>query len=375
MFIADQDNSLNSFNTLNLFLEASPLVAYELSGTSFLRHTFVSENSAKVLGYIPAKFIIGENFWLDRIHPQDRDAVASVFREIQLGDVQTLNYRFRHKKGHYCWVQDSFRVVNRNGELAILGSWLDISEQETLRRALAKKETELAQAKQFTEEVLGAIAYPIFIKDHRHHWIYANQALESFMGLSIEMMLGKTDYDLFAPAQADIFRMQDVKVRRHKQTEQIKETVIDPQGNEHCIWTTKKVFTTDQEYLLGVVLDVTEQQKNKSDLNTSLQRFKKLSNNVPGVIYQFQRQADGHYIFTHISRYCEELFGYAPVEIIANANLVFGNAHPEDLDALIESIELAAKKRENWQYEWRMISPITGKIKWLQGKSEASQQA
>lgn len=374
MFIADQNSSLHPSDNLNFFLETSPLVAYELNRVGSFRHAFVSVNSARVLGYVPAKFTSGQDFWLSRIHPQDRNTITAVFQGALLGDIQSLRYRFRHKKGHYCWIQDDFRVINRDGKLAILGSWLDITEQENLRQSLAVKEREVTQAQQFTEQVLEAIAYPLFIKDQNHHWVYANQALQSFMGLSREEMQGKTDYDLFTPAQAGIFLAQDTKVRHHHQIEQIEETITDPQGNDRYIWTTKKAFTTDQEYLLGIVLDVTEKHKTKADLDSSLQRFHKLSNNVPGMIYQFRQRADGSYVFTQINRYCEELYGHSPAEIIADANLVFRTTHPDDLETLVETIERAIKKQTNWQHEWRMISPITGKVKWLQGKSEATQQ-
>lgn len=375
MFIADQDSSLHPSDTLNFFLETSPFVAYELNRVDSLRHNFVSDNSARVLGYVPAKFVRGQDFWRSRVHPQDRDPVASVIQGAQLGDAQSFRYRFRHQRGHYCWIQDDFRVINRDGELAILGSWLDITEQENLRQAVAVKEKEVTQAQHFTEQVLEAIACPIYIKDQDHRYIHSNTANNRLLGLSKQTILGQTDYDLFPSAQADIFRVQDLKIRAAGQTEQIEETVVDPQGNKHSFWTTKSAFTVDQEYLFGMGLDITEQQQTKKYLDLSIQRFQKLTNNVPGVIYQFQKRADGSYAFTYMNRYCQELYGYYPAEIIADANLAFETTHPDDLEMLLETIERAVKNQANWQYEWRMISPINGKVKWLQAKSEATQQA
>jgi len=375
VLITDQDSSPHSPDTLNFFLETSPLVAYELSRVDSLCHGFVSKNSAKVLGYVSAKFMQGKDFWLSRIHPEDRDSVVSAFQEAPLGNAQSLRYRFRHKAGHYCWIQDDFRVINRDGKLTILGSWLDITEQENLRQAVVEKEKEVTQAQQFTEEVLEAIAYPIFIKDQNHRYIYSNTARDQFLGISRQNTLGKTDYDIFPKAQADIFRLQDVKIRHHQHIEQLKETVTYPGGKHYYAWVTKKAFTTDQEYLFGIVLDITDQQKIRADLDTSLQRLKTLSNNIPGVIYQFQKRADGSYAFTQMNRYCEELYGYTPAEIIADANLAFETTHPDDLEQLVETIERSVKNQATWQHEWRMISPINGKVKWLEGKSEATQQA
>ena len=55
----------------------------------------------------------------------------------------TLEYRFRRREGHYCWFQDTFKVIRDEAgdPLEIIGSWADISE-----RKRAEEELQLAVA-------------------------------------------------------------------------------------------------------------------------------------------------------------------------------------------------------------------------------------
>jgi PAS domain S-box-containing protein len=54
------------------------------------------------------------------------------------------------------------------------------------------------------------------------------------------------------------------------------------------------------------------------------------------------------------------------------ADMFINLTHPEDLELLLSSIETAVTNQTNWFCEWRIITP-SGKIKWLQGRSQIRQ--
>ena len=53
----------------------------------------------------------------------------------------SLEYRFRHRDGHYIWIQDTFRVIHdAEGRPAeIVGSWADISDRKGAEDALGER--------------------------------------------------------------------------------------------------------------------------------------------------------------------------------------------------------------------------------------------
>ncbi len=117
---------------LRQFLEHSPAVLYALKvdGDKVVPH-LVSESITTMLGVTVAE-AMGADWWAGRLHPEDRArAIASVAETIRTG-VNRTEYRLRHADGHYCWVDDSRRLM-RNGSgvpVELIGVWTDITERK-----------------------------------------------------------------------------------------------------------------------------------------------------------------------------------------------------------------------------------------------------
>jgi PAS domain S-box-containing protein len=127
---------------LQYLLSFSPAVIYTTRPTGDFACTFVSGNLRSVAGYAPREMIEDRNFWVTRLHPEDAPRVLADVARLIARKGGTLEYRFRHREGHYCWFQDSFKVIcdDAGDPSEILGSWADISErkraEDELRRAV-----------------------------------------------------------------------------------------------------------------------------------------------------------------------------------------------------------------------------------------------
>lgn len=361
------------YQSLGDFFYQSPIVAYEMV-VATTRYNFVSPNSGQVFGY-EAQELLGEtNLWGAAIHPGDRHHCQGIWATVAAEQNISLRYRVRHGQGHDLWVRDDFRVVERNGALVLLGTWLDISETEQLRQSLITRSQELEKSQQFTQQVLDAIAHPIFIKDEQHHYAFANQALGKFWGRDLDQIIGGSDYSVFSPVQADIFRQQDLKVRQQQQAEHLDEVVIDPDGQTRCLWTTKSCFTTDQQYLLGIVRDVTVYKKVETALAESVQRFEQIVNNLPGMIFQLCLTASGTWQLRSASDYCTTIFEVTPEAAIADVQSLFAMTYPEDYPGIESTLQQSAEQLTKWRYEWRIRTP-SGHCKWLRSRAEPTRTA
>ena len=126
---------------LDGFLRASPAVLYAVPATGTTQPLFVSENVKDLLGNLPVEPCSDPHWWLERIHPEDRDAVQRTldFRRWP-GDTLLRRYRLRHADGHYVWVEDKVTLV-RDGQgrpQFLSGALLDVS-REAEQRALLDK--------------------------------------------------------------------------------------------------------------------------------------------------------------------------------------------------------------------------------------------
>ena len=95
------------------------------------------------MGYATWEMLEDPKFWATRLHPEDGPRVLSVVHRLTAQGGGTLDYRFRHRDGHYLWIQDTFKVMyDRAGDpLEIVGSWADITERKRAEEELqvAKK--------------------------------------------------------------------------------------------------------------------------------------------------------------------------------------------------------------------------------------------
>ncbi|MCD8486702.1 MAG: AAA family ATPase [Desertifilum sp.] len=108
-------------------------------------------------------------------------------------------------------------------------------------------------------------------------------------------------------------------------------------------------------------------------LRKSENRFQKLSDNIPGVIYRIRIAADGSASMPYISSGCYDLCGVRPEEILSGNNSLRALEHPEDRQGVQQAILHSAQHLTPFRHEWRIITP-TGEIKWVQAVSQPEQQ-
>jgi PAS domain S-box-containing protein len=130
----------------------------------------------------------------------------------------------------------------------------------------------------------------------------------------------------------------------------------------------------------GVLIDVTKQQialqerkQAELALYQSEERYQKLSDNIPGVIYQFRLAPDGSITYPYVSSGSWELFELFPAEIMANSKCAIEIIHPDDLANFEQVTAESAKNMTPKLWEGRVVNQ-SGEIKWIKSVSRPEQQ-
>jgi PAS domain S-box-containing protein len=127
---------------MSFLVSSSPAVIYTSKTSGDFGATFVSENVKTQLGYEPREFIEDSNFWVNHIHPEDRqrilDGLNALFREGH----HIHEYRFQRKDGDYRWMHDRLRLIRdtSGNAVEIIGYWVDITERKQLEETLRASE-------------------------------------------------------------------------------------------------------------------------------------------------------------------------------------------------------------------------------------------
>ena len=116
-------------------VEHIPAVVYTEAPDADPAKFYISPQVTDLFGYTAEEWTWTTDFWRDRIHPDDAETVvAADERSNETLEAYTLDYRFRHRDGHWVWVRDEATFVPElDGEGFWQGFMLDITERKRRR--------------------------------------------------------------------------------------------------------------------------------------------------------------------------------------------------------------------------------------------------
>jgi PAS domain S-box-containing protein len=188
--------------------------------------------------------------------------------EIQLrlsrkAPVSDLNYRF-------------VPIFDQSGAIeSVIGYVHDLSQQK-------KAERDYHERADFLNLVINAIKTPFFVKDNDHKWVVLNDAAVEMMGQPREVLIGKSDYNLYPKEQADIFWKYDEMVFKTGSSSN-EEQITWSDGTIHTIVTYKELYIekpSGKNFIVGTIHDITAYKKIEEELRASELKYRELFDNA-----------------------------------------------------------------------------------------------
>ena len=141
-----QEQLIKTQERVEYILATSPATAYTSEIGGNWAATFISENVRNQFAYEPNQFVEDPNFWVEHIHPDDRQRIIAGLSSIFEDNFNIHEYRFLHKDGSYRWVHDESRLIcdEQGKPLECIGYWTDITERK-------KAEEEIKKFKKMTD--------------------------------------------------------------------------------------------------------------------------------------------------------------------------------------------------------------------------------
>ena len=94
-------------------------------------------------------------------------------------------------------------------------------------------------------------------------------------------------------------------------------------------------------------------------------RFDAIVSNTPGLVYQFERQADGTVTFPYLSDGCQALLGLTPAELHAAPDRFQALILPEDRTSYLDAMQASATALWSWNWEGRIWIDAWKDVKWI----------
>ncbi|KAF0203630.1 MAG: PAS/PAC sensor hybrid histidine [Bacteroidetes bacterium] len=263
------------------------------------------------------------------------------------------------KSGSYWFLSNHTRIRNADGQIiGVQALAHDITERK-------KFDKELHVERQLLRTLIDNIPDSIYTKDVEYRKTLANKAEIKFMGAASEdEVIGKTDFDFYPKELAEEFLKDDQLVIEHGQVILNREEyVLDINGNKRWLLSSKLPLKDKDNQVIGLVgigRDITYRKNAEDELHKSFDLLYKLTDQVPGVVYQYRLWPDGHSCFPIASRGMYEIYEVTPEEVKDDATIVFSRIHPEDVNSVIDSINESAQNLTLYHSDFRVILPKQG---------------
>lgn len=112
--------------------------------------------------------------------------------------------------------------------------------------------------------------------------------------------------------------------------------------------------------MTGTTTDITDTVALSEKLRQDAELLTHLTDEVPGLVYQYHRTPEGHSSFTYASAGIARIFGTTPQMAATNAAFAEAQIHPDDRDTYYGSLAVSAETLERWHLEFRVMVPGTG---------------
>jgi len=306
-----------------------------------------TEGLTRILGYSQQETEPTQKWWLEKIHPEDRDFLRRYYEMMSAdNNYYAVEYRVRHKNNEYRYVLDQGIITrDQNGQaLRAVGSTTDISDRKHQEAALLASEARLRRI--IESNVIG-----IYFGDFSGRIYEANDAfLEMFGYTRAELEAGYLRWDTLTPPEYHSLDQQKV---RELQTTGVctpfeKEYLRKDGTRVPILLGIARLDGKNQEgYSACFVLDLTQRKRAEAALRQSEARYRYLSDAIPQLVWIGNAQGECE----HVNQRWYELTGQTLEQA---QGLGWKNVlHPDDIQPFIQEWFKSMQTGEPYEQELR----------------------
>jgi PAS domain S-box-containing protein len=301
----------------------------------FLR---INKAACILLGYSEEE-ILYHNF-NEFIHPDDADVAKKELEKLKTGETTfSFEVRFMTKSGEIIWL--SWYCVSELNEGLIYSTAKNITEEKKLREL----NRQVGQMVKIGSWDLDLISEKLFWSDEVH-------------------LLHETDPKIFVPniESAVNFYREDFREmvlsyigKSISEGKQFDFEAVIVTANKKEIWVRSMGNT---ESVGGKCIRVYGGIQDISIRKEAEVRLQSLTENLPGVVFQYLVYPDGTDDVKYVTKGSQEVWGYSSKEVLQNHKLVWERILAGgEIEIIRKSLALSIENKTEWNSRWKYLMP------------------
>ena len=220
---------------------------------------------ASATGYTAENYHADPRLWLRMVHREDQPALLEQAEKAAQGETPpSLEHRFFHRDGEIRWARNT--VIPRRDELGNVIAYDGLVRDITARKSAEER---VVKSEAFYHSLVESLPQHILRKDLSERFTFANQKFCLLLGMPLDQIIGRTDFDFFQPELASKYQADDrhvIKTGRTFETVEINQT---PGGDKRFVNVIKSPIHDSKGRVIGIqgiFWDITERIRNEEQL-------------------------------------------------------------------------------------------------------------
>ena len=342
---------------LQYLLAVSPAIIYTTKASGDYACTFVSENLRAIMGYGPQEMTTDPKGWPDHLHPEDAPRAFGEMLPLIGRGGGTVEYRFRHRDGHYIWIQDTFKVVcdDAGHPLELVGAWADITKRKEAERHALEANAEIQETKRYLTRLIESSPDAIIATDKQGNVALFNEGAETLLGYRANEVIGRPTMQLYDGE--DRSRELVLEMRKRGGTASGFESVLKAKDGSSVPVLISASVLLDQDGqetgMVGIATDLRARKREEAELRkaheelerhveerttelkAARERLRYLMTVTPAIVYTNQAT---DYACTFVSENVSRIMGFSAWEMLEDRDFWCVRLHPEDSARVFEEM-------------------------------------
>ncbi len=223
------------------------------------------------------------------------------------------------------------------------------------------------------KEILENISDWLWKIDTFGKYTYCSQNVFDFLGYTVEEMIGKTPFNFMSEEESlRVSNLFGDLIIHRAPIKGLENEIIHKDGSIIILKTSAlPVYDEDGIWLgyEGIDQDITYEKNLEKELGKNYLKLHKLTENIPGAIYQYRLYPDGRMTFPYGSSGTQDIWEVSADDLLNDALLGLNRVHPDDMKMTVAAIEDSAKTLKDFNIEYRVNLPKRG-LRWIHGRAK-----
>ncbi|NER80317.1 MAG: PAS domain S-box protein [Leptolyngbya sp. SIO1D8] len=354
---------------LELAIESAQIGIWDWNGED--NRVSWNKRMFEIYGVRPEEFKGRYQDWENCVHPEDlaQYEAGKRFRIQNNENKYTQEFRIVRPDSTIRYILAT-ALIERDAQgqpIRVVGTNLDITDRKAVELALQESERRYAS-------LAAAAPVVIYRLDKPLHISYINERWSEMTGRPSEAALGDgwmdalhpDDREEFVAHWSEIYSLEDLPDEFFMHGSEGRH--LRPDGSIN--WFYSRLARELDEHgnvvgYIGTLTDITERKEAELALQDAQARFRRMTENVPGMIHRYVLHADGSDELTYVDSQVREIFEVEPEVALQNVNSIWERIHPDDIPQVSDKVRESAETLQPFTSEHRLILPQKG-LRWIQ---------